>query len=91
MLSTLRRMILRDLLIAHGVATIKDFGDRGKISKSQAWNLWHGHARLGLNLAKKLSVNLGISLSELISVDVTPPTPPRGRGGPRRYRDYPQE
>jgi transcriptional regulator with XRE-family HTH domain len=83
---TLRAMILRELLSAHGIDTIKEFSDRGKLSKSHAWNLWHGRSRLGLNLAKALSGNLGIPLAELTTLDPTPITPPRGRGGPRHYR-----
>ena len=85
MLATLGLMILRELLIAHGIGTIKEFGDRSGLSKSQAWNLWHGRSQLGLNLAKKLSAHLNIPLADLTTLEPTPPTPPRGRGGPRRY------
>jgi transcriptional regulator with XRE-family HTH domain len=87
MLVTLRRMILRELLMAYGIDTIKEFGDRSGLSKSQAWNLWHGHSQLGLNLAKKLATNLNIPLADLTTLEPTPPTPPRGRGGARRYRN----
>lgn len=87
MLVRLADMILRECLQAHGVSTIKDFADRAGLSKSQAWNLWHGRARLGLKLAKQISESLEISLIELIELDPTPRTPPRGKGGPRKYRD----
>jgi antitoxin component HigA of HigAB toxin-antitoxin module len=85
--ATFAVMILRDLLISYGIGTITEFASQGELSKSQAWNLWHGRSQLGLNLAKQLSQKLKIPLDELVSVDPTPPTPPRGMGGPRKSKD----
>jgi transcriptional regulator with XRE-family HTH domain len=77
-------MILRELLAEYGITTLKEFSARAQISKSQAWNLWHGRANLGLNLAKHISEYTGIPLSRLVELEPTPPTPNRGMGGRRR-------
>jgi transcriptional regulator with XRE-family HTH domain len=77
-------MILRELLAKHGMTTLTAFAQRAHLTKSHAWNLWHGRATLGLNLAKRLAQHTGIPLAELIAVEPTPRTPYRGRGGPRR-------
>lgn len=77
-------MILRELLAENGVTTLKDFSTRAQISKSQAWNLWHGRAQLGLKLAKQIAERTGIPLAQLVEVEPTPPTPNRGMGGGRR-------
>jgi transcriptional regulator with XRE-family HTH domain len=82
--STLTTMMLRELLAAYGMTTLTAFAQRAQLTKSHAWNLWHGRATLGLNLAKRLAQRTGIPLAELIAVEPTPPTPYRGRGGPRR-------
>jgi transcriptional regulator with XRE-family HTH domain len=77
-------MILRELLAKYGMTTLTAFAQRAQLSPSHAWNLWHGRAPLGLNLAKRMARNTGIPLAELIELEPTPPTPYRGLGGPRR-------
>jgi hypothetical protein len=77
-------MILRDLVAAYGMTTLSAFAQRAQLSLSHAWNLWHGRAGLGLNLAKRIARNTGIPLAELVEVAPTPPTPVSGKGGPRR-------
>ena len=81
---TFAAMTLRELLAEHGMTTLTAFAEQAQLSKSHAWNLWHGRANLGLRLMRKISQNTKISLEELLALDPTPPTPPRGRGGPRR-------
>jgi transcriptional regulator with XRE-family HTH domain len=82
--SRLAVMILRELLAEYGMTTLTDFAKRAQLTKSHAWNLWHGRATLGLNLAKRIAQQTGIPLARLIEVEPTPPTPYRGKGGPRR-------
>jgi transcriptional regulator with XRE-family HTH domain len=80
----LAAMILRELLAEYGMTTLTAFAQRAQLSISHAWNLWHGRATLGLNLAKRIAQQTGIPLARLIEVEPTPPTPYRGKGGPRR-------
>ena len=80
----LAAMLLRKLLAEYGMTTLTAFAQRAQLSMSHAWNLWHGRAGLGLNLAKRIARNTGIPLARLIEVEPTPPTPYRGKGGPRR-------
>jgi len=82
--STLAAMTLRELLAEYEMTTLTAFAQCAQLSKSHAWNLWHGRARLGLNLAKHIAQHAGIPLARLIEVEPTPPTPYRGLGGPRR-------
>jgi transcriptional regulator with XRE-family HTH domain len=84
MRSRLVTMILRELLAEYGMTTLTAFAQRADLSLSHAWNLWHGRAALGLNLAKRIAQQTGIPLVRLIEVEPTPPTPVRGKGGPRR-------
>jgi transcriptional regulator with XRE-family HTH domain len=77
-------MILRELLAEYGITTLTAFAQRAQLSMSHAWNLWHGRAALGLNLAKRIAQETGIPLARLVEVEPTPPTPVRGKGGPRR-------
>jgi hypothetical protein len=79
-------MTLRELLAEYEITTLTAFAQRAQLSKSHAWNLWHGRARLGLNLAKHIAQHAGLPLARLIEVEPTPPTPYRGMGGPRRQR-----
>lgn len=85
MVSRFVDMTLRELLNARGITTIKDFAIRAKLQKAQAWNLWHGRAQVGLHLARKIAENTGIPITDLVTLDPTPSTPPQGKGGrPRR-------
>jgi hypothetical protein len=79
-------MILRELLAEYGITTITAFAARAQMSKAQAWALWHGRNRLGLKLARQIAERTGIPLEKLVTLDPTPPTPSRGRGGPRKHR-----
>jgi transcriptional regulator with XRE-family HTH domain len=83
-------MILRELLIHYEMTTLTEFARRAQLTKGHAWNLWHGRARLGLNLAKHIATHTGIPLARLIEVEPTPPTPYRGKGGPRRNPPPPE-
>jgi transcriptional regulator with XRE-family HTH domain len=83
-------MILRELLAEFGMTSINEFSKRAHLSRRQAWNLWHGHSRLGLNLAKDIAARTGIPLARLVEVEPTPPTPNRGKGG-RRSASIPSE
>jgi hypothetical protein len=84
MASRLETMILRELLAEYGMTTLTAFAQRADLSMSHAWNLWHGRAALGLNLAKRMAQQTGIPLTRLVELEPTPPTPVRGKGGPRR-------
>lgn len=86
MASRLADMILRELLTERGIPTIAAFRKATGLSKSQAWNLWHGRAQIGLKLAKKISSTTGIPLADLAALDPTPPTPDRGLGGAPRHK-----
>jgi hypothetical protein len=77
-------MILRELLAEFGMTSINEFSKRANLSRRHAWNLWHGRARIGLNLSKDIALRTGIPLARLVEVDPTPPTPNRGKGGGRR-------
>ena len=91
MRSTLATMTLRELLAEYEITTLTAFAQRAQLSKSHAWNLLHGRARLGLNLAKHIAEHAGIPLARLIEVEPTPPTPYRGMGGPRRQPAYEED
>ncbi len=79
-------MILREVLIAHGIDTISELARRGGLTIQQAWNLWHGYSQVGLRLAKTLAQRTGIPLEELVTLDPTPKTPSRHPRKPRRPR-----
>ena len=84
-------MILRELLSEYRMRSIKEFADRARLSKSHAWHLWHGRAQLGLRLSRTIAQRTGIPLARLVDLEPTPPTPSRGRGGPRRQFFPPEE
>jgi transcriptional regulator with XRE-family HTH domain len=84
--TTIGGMILRELLREYGITTLTEFARRADLKTSHAWNLWHGRAKLGLQLMRKLSQTLGIPITRLIDLQETPPTPYQGKGGPRKYR-----
>jgi transcriptional regulator with XRE-family HTH domain len=76
-------MILRELLAENGITTITEFARRAQMSRAQAWGLWHGHAQLGMKLARQIAQRLDIPASRFIELEPTPPTPNRGKGGRR--------
>jgi transcriptional regulator with XRE-family HTH domain len=78
---TLRRMTLPELLERYRVYTIRELSRRTGLSRQQAWNLWHGRARLGRLNLERLHTALGIPFEELLQV--TPP-PPRPSSAQRR-------
>jgi transcriptional regulator with XRE-family HTH domain len=71
----LRRMTLPELLERYRVYTIRDLSRRTGISSQQAWNLWHGRARLGRRNLERLHTALGIPFEELLQVTAPPPRP----------------
>jgi transcriptional regulator with XRE-family HTH domain len=89
---TLGHMTLPELLERYRVYTIRELSRRTGLSRQQAWNLWHGRARLGRLNLERFHTMLGIPLEELIQVDYAPAakpprtTPPRPRGRPRKVR-----
>jgi transcriptional regulator with XRE-family HTH domain len=70
---TLGRMTLPELLERYRVYTIRELSRRTGLSRQQAWNLWHGRARLGRLNLERLHTALGIPFEELLQV--TPPQP----------------
>jgi len=79
-------MILRELLREYGMTRLTEFAQRADLKMPHAWNLWHGRAKLGLKMMRKLSQHLGIPITRLIDLEPTPQTPYQGKGGPRVYR-----
>jgi transcriptional regulator with XRE-family HTH domain len=86
---TLRRMTLPELLERYRVYTIRELSRRTGLSRQQAWNLWHGRARLGRLNLERLHTALGIPFEELLQVTTPPPrpkerpsTPPTGEATP---------
>jgi hypothetical protein len=79
----LSRMTLPELLERYRVYTIRDLARRTGISSQQAWNLWHGKARLGRMNLERLHTALGIPFEELLQVDRPPPATRRSPA-PRR-------
>jgi transcriptional regulator with XRE-family HTH domain len=73
MFITLGRMTLPELLERYRVYTIRELSRRTGLSRQQAWNLWHGRARLGRLNLERLHTALGIPFEELLQV--TPPQP----------------
>jgi transcriptional regulator with XRE-family HTH domain len=72
---TLRRMTLPELLERYRVYTIRELSRRTGLSRQQAWNLWHGRARLGRLNLERLHTALGIPFEELLQVTTPPPRP----------------
>jgi len=70
---TLGRMTLPELLERYRVYTIRELSRRTGLSRQQAWNLWHGRARLGRLNLERLHTALGIPFEELLEVE--PPQP----------------
>jgi transcriptional regulator with XRE-family HTH domain len=70
---TLGRMTLPELLERYRVYTIRELSRRTGLSRQQAWNLWHGRARLGRMNLERLHTALGIPFEELLQV--APPLP----------------
>jgi transcriptional regulator with XRE-family HTH domain len=70
---TLGRMTLPELLEQYRVYTIRELSRRTGLSRQQAWNLWHGRARLGRLNLERLHTALGIPFEELLQVTLPPP------------------
>jgi transcriptional regulator with XRE-family HTH domain len=77
MRATVLAMKLRDLLEAHGIATIAEFRRRTGLSKQHAWNLWHGEANIGLRMARRLEERLGLPYTVFLELERE--RPPAGR------------
>jgi transcriptional regulator with XRE-family HTH domain len=86
MSATVRGMTLRDLLQAHGMQSIADFRRRTGLSKQQAWNLWHGRANVGLQMARRLEAQLGIPYTVFLELERERPPAARRPGRPRQPR-----
>jgi transcriptional regulator with XRE-family HTH domain len=76
---TLGRMTLPELLERYRVYTIRELSRRTGLSRQQAWNLWHGRARLGRRNLERLHTALEIPFDELLQVA---PPPPRKKEAP---------
>jgi len=72
MRSTVSRMTLRDLLIQHGIPTIRELTHRLQCSRQQAWDLWHARVGVGAAMMKRLHEQLTIPLEDLIQIDLCP-------------------
>jgi transcriptional regulator with XRE-family HTH domain len=72
---TVGRMTLPELLERYRVYTIRELSRRTGLSRQQAWNLWHGRARLGRLNLERLHTALGIPFEELLQVAPPPPRP----------------
>jgi transcriptional regulator with XRE-family HTH domain len=86
MQATVLTMKLRDLLDAHGISTIAEFRRRAGLSKQHAWNLWHGEANIGLRMARRLEVQLGIPYTVFLELERERPPAARPPGRPRIRR-----
>jgi transcriptional regulator with XRE-family HTH domain len=83
--TTFGYMTLQEILIEHGITTLREFMERAGIpSRQQAWSLWHGEAGVGKVMAQRLHERLRIPIDELIRVDPVPYTKPRRRYQPGR-------
>ena len=81
---TVQTMKLRDLLTAHGIATIAEFRRRADLSKQHAWNLWHGQVNIGLLMARRLEERLGIPYTVFLELERERPPAVRPPGRPRK-------
>ena len=63
------RMTLPALLQRYGIYTIRELSRRTKLSRQQAWNLWHGTSGVGKQTMRRLHEHLGIPLEELMQVE----------------------
>jgi transcriptional regulator with XRE-family HTH domain len=81
---TVQTMKLRDLLTAHGIATIAEFRRRADLSKQHAWNLWHGQVNIGLRMARRLEEQLGIPYTVFLELERERPPAVRPPGRPRK-------
>jgi transcriptional regulator with XRE-family HTH domain len=81
---TVQTMKLRDLLTAHGIATIAEFRRRADLSKQHAWNLWHGQVNIGLRMARRLEERLGIPYTVFLELERERPPARRPPGRPRK-------
>jgi hypothetical protein len=72
MRGTVSRMTLRELLIQHGIPTIRELSHRLQCSRQQAWDLWHARVGVGAAMMKRLHEELQIPLEELIQLDPVP-------------------
>jgi transcriptional regulator with XRE-family HTH domain len=81
---TVQTMKLRDLLTAHGIATIAEFRRRADLSKQHAWNLWHGQVNIGLRMARRLEERLGIPYTVFLELERERPPAVRPPGRPRK-------
>jgi transcriptional regulator with XRE-family HTH domain len=80
--TTFRAMTLPELLERYRVYTIRELSRRTGISSQQAWNLWHGRARLGRLNLERLHTALGIPFEELLQVTAPPPGSKKRPSGP---------
>jgi hypothetical protein len=72
MRGTVSRMTLRELLIQHGIPTIRELTHRLQCSRQQAWDLWHARVGVGAAMMKRLHEQLQIPLEDLIQLDPVP-------------------
>jgi hypothetical protein len=71
--------ILRYLLQARGIPTIKVLCDRLDLKKQYAWMLWHGKVALSQDMMRRFHVELGIPFETLFEVERVIPAKKRGR------------
>jgi Cro/C1-type HTH DNA-binding domain len=87
MRATVSRMTLQELLIKHGIPTIREFAHRLQCSRQQAWDLWHARVGVGTSMMKRLHEDLKIPLGDLIQLDPVPwkkrPKPEKTGGKPK--------
>jgi transcriptional regulator with XRE-family HTH domain len=81
---TVLTMKLRDLLNAHGIATIAEFRQHTGLSKQHAWNLWRGQVNIGLRMARRLEERLGIPYIVFLELERERPPAVRPPGRPRK-------
>ena len=92
-MSILRSMpLLKDILLAKGVAGPSDLGRRLGISKQHASLLWNGKNLPSLEMAQRIRDRLGISLDALAELEREEPLKRRGpkpkikKVGKRRFK-----
>lgn len=70
------RMTLRELFESHGI-TQQSLVDRLSMKRQYAFMLWHGQRKLGAKLAKQISDEYGIPVTDLLYPESAEPRKPK--------------
>jgi hypothetical protein len=65
-------MTIRELLISHGITTIKYLSVCAGWTKQEAWNDWHGAQKVGARRAIHLHLKCGLDILDCLNADPAP-------------------